>query len=79
MSGCMAWAQQSGAGRLRHLCRIAVHRLSVGPGCERPAGAALSGGSQDEFLPVNREARYLFHLERKLRSERIAYFGKSIA
>src|SRR6266436_3533505 len=29
MSGCMAWAAQSGAGRLRFRCRIAVHRLSV--------------------------------------------------
>ncbi len=29
MSGCMAWAAQSGAGRLRFRCRVAVHRLSV--------------------------------------------------
>src|ERR1700681_2325704 len=28
MSGCMAWAAQSGAGRLRFRCRV-VHRLSV--------------------------------------------------
>jgi hypothetical protein len=25
----MAWAAQSGAGRLRFRCRVAVHRLSV--------------------------------------------------
>src|SRR6266478_8969007 len=31
MSGCMARAAQSGAGRLRFRCRVAVHRLSVGP------------------------------------------------
>src|SRR6267378_3411375 len=29
MSGCMAWAAQSGAGRLRFRCRVSVHRLSV--------------------------------------------------
>src|ERR1700686_3887097 len=29
MSGCMAWAAQSGARRLRFRCRVAVHRLSV--------------------------------------------------
>src|SRR5258705_5393863 len=29
MSGCMAWAAQSGAGRLRFRYRVAVHRLSV--------------------------------------------------
>src|SRR5260370_29706628 len=29
MSGCAAWAAQSGAGRLRFRCRVAVHRLSV--------------------------------------------------
>src|ERR1700681_610481 len=29
MSGCIAWAAQSGAGRLRFRCRAAVHRLSV--------------------------------------------------
>src|ERR1700724_461778 len=29
MSGCMAWAAQSGAGRLRFRCRVAVRRLSV--------------------------------------------------
>src|SRR5258705_13734453 len=29
MSDCMAWARQSGAGRLRFRCRVAVHRLSV--------------------------------------------------
>src|SRR6267154_373788 len=29
MSGCMARAAQSGAGRLRFRCRVAVHRLSV--------------------------------------------------
>src|SRR6266478_8547106 len=28
MSGSMAWAAQSGAGRLRFRCRVAVHRLS---------------------------------------------------
>src|SRR3979490_1145478 len=29
MSGCMAWAAQSGAARRRFRCRVAVHRLSV--------------------------------------------------
>jgi hypothetical protein len=29
MSGCMAWAAQSGAGRLTFRCRAAVHRLFV--------------------------------------------------
>src|SRR4030088_1953141 len=29
MSGCMAWAAQSCAERLRFRCRVAVHRLSV--------------------------------------------------
>src|ERR1700738_968157 len=29
MSACLAWAAQSGAGRLRFRCRVAVHRLSV--------------------------------------------------
>src|SRR5258708_33801595 len=29
MSDCMAWARQSGGGRLRFRCRVAVHRLSV--------------------------------------------------
>src|ERR1700736_6709524 len=28
-SGCMAWAAQSGAARLRFRCPVAVHRLSV--------------------------------------------------
>src|SRR3979411_3249939 len=29
MSGCMAWAAQSGARRLGFQCRVAVHRLSA--------------------------------------------------
>src|SRR5258705_9490664 len=29
MSGCMASAAQSGAGRLRFRCRVVIHRLSV--------------------------------------------------
>ena len=29
MSGCMAWAAQSGAGRPRFRCRVVVHRLSL--------------------------------------------------
>src|ERR1700720_3799989 len=29
MSGSIAWAAQSGAGRVRFRCRVAIHRLSV--------------------------------------------------
>src|ERR1700676_3694730 len=29
MSGCVTWAAQSGAGRLRFRCRVAVQRLSA--------------------------------------------------
>ena len=49
MSGCMAWTAQSGAGRLRFRCRVAVHRLSVGP-----VRAPRMGSSFEQCIDIGR-------------------------
>src|ERR1700741_69345 len=49
MSGCVAWAAQSGAGRLRFRCRVAVHHLSVGP-----VRAPRMGSSFEQCVDIGR-------------------------
>src|ERR1700757_2238192 len=49
MSGCVAWAAQSGAGRLRFRCRVAVHRLSVGP-----VRAPRMSSSFEQYVDIGR-------------------------
>src|SRR4029077_11381483 len=49
MFGCVAWAAQSGAGRLRFRCRVAVHRLSVGP-----VRAPRMGSSFEQCVDIGR-------------------------
>jgi hypothetical protein len=45
MSGYMAWAAQSGAGRPRFRCRVAIHRLSVALVRARRMGSSSEQGA----------------------------------